>query len=295
MDDELQEIRDNFYVGNFAKTFELCESTEMSNDLSTGERDATSARCCLPLGKFDKLKAMQNAENPGQKASALTTVYNKSKTEQQREQAKEKLTQLAKESHDVVTAILAASALAQGNELPDAVTMSQAHQTQEMQALRVFLYLLANRADMAERQCRDMAGMNDDSAVYRLATAAVKLATGDPQEGYLTYCDLASQFPGDSDESNSAILMVGKAVANMQRGMFAEAVEDLARAQAVTPDDPDVLVNSCCCATHLKKTEEFQQHYARLEQCHPNHPYVKKTQSITTAFQRFQQSVALKA
>lgn len=294
MDDELQEIRDNFYVGNFAKALQLCQSTQMSNDLSTGERDATLARCCLALDKFSELKAMQNSENPGQKAAALTAVLSKSKNDQQREQAKEKLTTLAKESHDVVTAMLAVSALAQNNEIPDAVTMSQAHQTQEMQALRVYLYLLANRADMAERQCRDMAGANDDSAVFRLASAAVKLATGDPQEGYLTYGDLASQFPGDAEESTSAILMVGKAVANMQRGMFTEAVEDLVRAQAVTPNDPDVLVNSCCCATHLKKPEEFQQSYAKLEQMHPNHPYVKKTQSISAAFQRFQQSVAAK-
>merc|ERR1719213_247644 len=148
--------------------------------------------------------------------------------------------------------------------------MSQSHQTLEMHALRVYLYLLANRADMAERQCRDMTGINDDSAVYRLASAAVKLSTGDPQEGYLTYCDLASQFPGDADESNSAILMVGKAVANMQRGMFAEAVEDLARAQAVSPNDADVLVNMCCCATHLRKPEDFASNYAKLEQFHPS-------------------------
>jgi len=291
MDDELQEIRDNFYVGNFAKASELCLTTEMSNDLTTGERDAAYARTCLPLAQFDKLKAMQNSEVPGQKAAALVAVYTKSKNEQQRDSAKEKLVQLAKETHDVPAAALAASALAQNNELPDAITLAQGYQTLEMQALRVFIYLLANRADLAERQLREMTGSNDDAAVYRVASAAVKLATGDPQEGYLTYCDLASQFPGDAEESNSTILSVGKAVANMQRGMFTEAVEDLARAQAVSPNDADVLVNMCCCATHLRKPDEFKQHYATLEAQHPNNPYVKKTQSLTTAFQRFSQSV----
>jgi len=295
MDDELQEIRDNFFAGNFQKAAELCQTTEMSNDLTQGERDATYARTCLPLAQFDKLKAMQNSENPGQKAAALTAVYTKSKQEAQRESAKEKLVQLAKESHDVVTASLAASALAQNNELPDAISLSQAHQTMEMMALRVFIYLLANRADLAERQLRDMTGNNDDAAVYRLASAAVKLATGDPQEGYLTYCDLASQFPGDADESNSTILSVGKAVANMQRGMFTEAVEDLTRAHAVAPNDADVLVNMCCCATHLRKPDEFKAHYTTLEQMHPGNQYVKKTQSISTAFERFSQSVKVNA
>lgn len=293
MEDELQEIRDNFYVGNYQKTAELCQTTQMSNDLTQAERDATFARSCLPLAQFDKLKAMQNSEIPGQKAAALTAVYTKSKNEQQRESAKEKLVQLAKESHDVVTAALAASALAQNNELPDAITLAQSHQTLEIQALRVFIYLLAHRADLAERQLREMTGNNDDAAVYRIANAAVKLATGDPQEGYLTYCDLASQFPGDAEESNSTVLSVGKAVANMQRGMFTEAVEDLARAQAVAPNDADVLVNLCCCATHLRKPDEFKQHYTTLEQQHPNNPYVKKTQAISAAFQRFSQSVTV--
>lgn len=295
MDEELQEIRDNFYVGNYQKTVQLCQTTTMSNDLTQGEMDATFARACLPLGQFDKLKAMQNSENPGQKAAALTAVYTKSKNEQQREAAKEKLVTLAKEMHDLPTAALAASALAQNNELPDAILLAQGHQTLEIQALRVFIYLLANRAELAERQLREMTGNNDDAAVYRLASAAVKLATGDPQEGYLTYCDLASQFPGDADESNSTVLSVGKAVANMQRGMFTEAVEDLARAQAVAPNDADVLVNMCCCATHLRKPDDFKTHYATLEQQHPNNVYVKKTQSISTAFQRFSQSVTVNA
>merc|ERR1712224_672463 len=167
------------------------------------------------------------------------------------------------DTHDVPTAALAASTLAHNNELPDAITLAQGHQTLEMQALRVFIYLLANRADLAERQLREMTGSNDDAAVYRVASAAVKLATGDPQEGYLTYCDLASQFPGDAEESNSTILSVGKVVANMQRGMFTEAVEDLARAQAVAPNEADVLVNMCCCATHLKKPDEFAQRFSQ--------------------------------
>merc|ERR1719478_831518 len=99
--------------------------------------------------------------------------------------------------------------------------MAQAHPTLEMQALCVFFALICNQVHMAEQMVHKMSGTNDDSAAYRLASAAVKLATGDPEEAYLTYCDLSGQFPAvDGEESGSVLLETGKAVANMQRGMF---------------------------------------------------------------------------
>jgi len=55
------------------------------------------------------------------------------------------------------------------------------------------------------------------------------------------------------------------------------------RALAAAPNDPDVLVNLCCCMTHLGKSDEFQQYYSKLEQVSPVHPFVVKTQSIITS------------
>ncbi|CAK9096682.1 Coatomer subunit epsilon-2 [Durusdinium trenchii] len=65
----------------------------------------------------------------------------------------------------------------------------------------------------------------------------------------------------------------------MQRGMFSEAVEDLQRALSSNPNDPDSLVNMCCCMTHLGKKDEFQQYYSKLEQVAPTNPFVLKTQA----------------
>merc|ERR1711957_352510 len=175
------------------------------------------------------------------------------------------------------------------------VQMTMAHTTLEMQALRVFILLMCNQAGAAEKQLADMKGSNDDSGAFRLAQAAVHLATGNPEEAYLTYCDLSAQFPlveGDDSGASSVLLETGKAVANMQRGMFTEAVEDLQRALTAGPNDVDVLVNLCCCMTHLGRKDEFKQHYAKLEQVNPTHPYVVKTQSIKNVFARFKASLS---
>mmetsp|Transcript_79362 Transcript_79362/g.233153 ORF Transcript_79362/g.233153 Transcript_79362/m.233153 type:complete len:298 (+) Transcript_79362:96-989(+) len=293
-EDELQEVRDNFYVGNFQKALQLCESTSATNDVAQSELGALLARCCLSLQVFDRLKAMQNSDCAGQRAAALMAVILKSKNEQQKASAKERLTALAKETQDMSSAMLSAIAMAMDGSYQDAVHLTKAHPTLEMQALAVFFCLICNQVTMAEKMLHEMSGTNDDSASYRLATAAVKLATGDPEEAYLTYCDLTTQFPpteGDDSGSGSVLLQTGKALANMQRGMYNEAVEDLQRAAALAPNDPDVLVNLCCCMTHLEKKEEFQQYYAKLEQAAPAHPYVAKTQSISSVFARFKASL----
>eukprot|EP00438_Fugacium_kawagutii_P033709 Skav224659 [mRNA] locus=scaffold3474:12917:35280:+ [translate_table: standard] len=101
MDEELQEVRDNFYVGNFTKALSLCESVKGSNELTQSELGATLARCCLSIPQVDRLKAMQNSEIPGQRAAALMAVITKSKNAQQVSSAKERLAALAKETQDL--------------------------------------------------------------------------------------------------------------------------------------------------------------------------------------------------
>lgn len=294
MEEELQEVRDNFYVGNFSKALSLCESVKGSSELTQSELGATLARCCLSIPQIDRLKAMQNAEIPGQRAAALMAVITKSKNAQQVSSAKERLAALAKETQDMSCAMLNAMVLAMDGSWTEAAQMTKAHPVLEMQVLTIFLALSCNQVSMAEKLLKEASGNNDDSAAYRLAAAAVKLATGDPEEAYLTYCDLCSQFPaieGDDSGSGSVLLQTGKALANMQRGMFSEAVEDLQRALSSNPNDPDSLVNMCCCMTHLGKKDEFQQYFSKLEQVAPTNPFVVKTQGMNTAFTRFKASL----
>lgn len=293
-DDELQEVRDNFYVGNYQKALLMAESTGASSDFAQSELGAILARCCLSSNAVERLKAMQNSDIPGQRAAVFTMIMTKSRQEAQRSSAKERLLSLAKETQDMSCSMLAAIAHALDGNWKEAAELCKAHPTLEMQALCVMFCLSCNQASMAEKLLMEMQGSNDDSAAFRLANAAVKMSMGDPEEAYLTYCDLSTQFPPKEDEesgSGSVLLQVGKALANMQRGMYAEALEDLQRAVAVAPNDPDVLVNLCCCTTHLGKKEEFQQFYSKLETAAPNHPYVLKTQGMKGVFSKFKASL----
>merc|ERR1719313_974786 len=165
----------------------------------------------------DKLKAFMGSESPGQRAAAFFHVITKSPKEEQRQKGKEKLKEHIAEKRDMSSSILGANILAMDGNYQDALNLTLAHPTLEMQALRVFIYLMCNQAGLAEKQLQDMGGSNDDSAVYQMASAAVHLATGNPEEAYLTYCDLSSKFPQTDGGDGSVILQTGKAVANMQR------------------------------------------------------------------------------
>lgn len=295
MEDELQEVRDNFYVGNYAKALDLCQNTITSSDFAQLERDAMFARCCLSLGQLDKMRSFAASDNPGQKATAYLTLMTKSKTEQQRITAKDQLIAMAKETQDMTCSLLAAIALCLDGFYNDAVLMAKAHPTVEMQALCVYICLMCNQVGMAEKVLAEAASTNDDAGAFKLASAAVKIAIGEPEEAYLTYSDLGTQYPaGEGGEGalGSVLLLNGKGVANMARGMFAEALEDLQRAHGMAPNDADVLVNMCCCLNNLGKQDEFQQYYSKLEQAAPTHPYVAKSQSIKTVFSTFKASMA---
>jgi tetratricopeptide (TPR) repeat protein len=290
-EDELQEVRDNFYVGNFQKSIDLCESTTASSDISQFELDATLARCALALMQTEKLKTMTASESPGQRAAALFHVITKSPKEDQRQKAKDKLKEHIAEKKDLSSSILGAYVLAMDGNFQDALNLITQHNTLETQAVKIFIYLLCNQVGMAEKQLQEMRGDNDDAAAYQLAAGAVNLASGNAEEAYLTYCDLATKYPAVAgDDSGSVMLQTSKGLANMMRGMWQEALEDLQRANQLAPNDADVLVNLCCCMTHTGKKEEFQQYYDKLEQVAPTHPYVKKTQSMKDTFARFKVS-----
>lgn len=293
MDDELQEVRDNFYVGNFQRTMAMCDKASAGSDIAQNECDAIKGRCCLALEDMNALKSMQNSTCPGQKAAAFMALASKLKDEAKKQAAKEKLLKHAEETQDMNSCMLAAAALAKDGSYQDAINLTQAHPTLEMQSLRVFIYLMCNQVGMAENQLAE-GGNSDDTSAYRLAQAAVHLAAGNAEEAYLTYCDLATQFPtteGDENSDGSVLLQTGKGVANMHKKVWEEAVEDLQRANKEAPDDPNILVNLCTCMTHQGKKDEFQAYYTKLEQVAPTNPYVLKTQSISQVFAGFKASL----
>ncbi len=76
---------------------------------------------------------------------------------------------------------------------------------------------------------REINAISDEAAISKIISASLHMATGNYQESFLLYCDIEALYGDDMMASPSMVVLNGKAVANMQRGNFAEVGEDLVR------------------------------------------------------------------
>jgi len=282
------EVRDTFFIGSYARALDMAAQTSTSNDMAQAEKDAIVARCHLSLKNAEPLKALATAEGAGQKAALFAAMFQRAKGDAPKKAALEKLQELAEASHDANATALYATAMAEDPEkLIDAINVCKAVPSMECKALQVQFMLMLDRADLASKQMPELQRANEDSAVTRLASSQVNIANGNAEEAFLTFCDLETQY-ADGGDAPSLALLNNKAVANMQRKMFAEAYEDLEKAVALSSSNADVLANMCCCCTHLNKQDEVRKHFAVLEAAFPRHSLVQSANAkLDSAFQRF--------
>ncbi len=147
----------------------------------------------------------------------------------------------------------------------------------EFNALQVQFALAMHRPDLAKKIYSEQIANKDDSGAAKLVTALLNLF--DPNraaDAYMCYSDLIAQFEGEK----SVVLGIGRAAANMQRGLYAEAQEDLEN----LPQDPDVLANLASCAAQQGKAAEARAFYEELKSACPTHALVEKRELLKRVF-----------
>ncbi|KAF4671853.1 hypothetical protein FOL47_001148 [Perkinsus chesapeaki] len=319
MEDELQEVRDSFYVGAYSRSLQLSEQTVVSSDMVAAEKEALNARCYLAAGMLDHIKGMQHSPNPALKATALMAVFMRTPQEGQRKTALDRLQELATTTRDATALYYYAAALGSSGQgamgVVDAINLTKEYASPEMIAIRTFLAISIDRLDLADRGLKELAKMcaGDEPGAAKYANAACSIMKGDNEEAYLVVdddhrmfprwigsiflfdlgtmemTDLGSQYSCDEMSpggTESILLTNGKAVANLQRGMYQEAYDDLVRVLELDPRNPDTLINLACAATHLGKLDEAQKYKQTLLQ----HPHVGAAQAYTTGLQNLSNS-----
>uniref|UniRef100_A0A0G4IAH7 Uncharacterized protein n=1 Tax=Chromera velia CCMP2878 TaxID=1169474 RepID=A0A0G4IAH7_9ALVE len=292
-DDELQMVRETFYVGAFGRCLESAQEVHPSSDYAAAEKDALVARANLALAEVKGPAALQQVaasageggDAPGGKAVSL---YAKWKTGDQ--SALSQLKELAQSTHDPTAGALAAAAFASEEDLVEAHSIAAMNHSLEMRALRAAILLMMDRYDLAEELYTDMQNSDDDAAASKLGSIISNAVTGNFQEIYLTLCDLQATYScGEDAPENMRSLMtfVGKAVANMQRKQWTEALEDLQGAKNLNDKEPVVLANLVAVLRNLGKHEEAEACFAQLLSAQPKHLFAQKQKSLEAAFQRF--------
>jgi tetratricopeptide (TPR) repeat protein len=285
MEDDLHEARDHFYAYNFAKALQILDSIA-GDDLVEVEKDALKARAYLGLGEVQKTKQLQSSgDNPAVKASAYTHVYLKSSNEN-KAKGRERLMELLSQKKDPTVVFFAACVLAQEEQYVDAYDLLKDSSSPDLCALKAQILVLMNRADLAEQEIRK-APDGGDSAASKMVASATQMASGNFQEAFLTYMDLQSQYWGDADAS---ALLNGRAAANIHRGNYQEAQEDIQRALVLEPMSDLSLTNAACVSVHMQQAEEADKFLALLCEKHPAHPVSVKSRELKEAMERFKNS-----
>lgn len=283
----MHEVRERYYVGAYNGALTYSAKVKPRNDVTEAEKKGLEARSWLATGKYSQLKDKRESPDASERCTALMAMFLKQKDGPQKRKHFDALLQLAQSSKDLTATYLAAAAAAALGNIVDAIEITKGcGQTPDIMALRTQFFLLLHRTDLAGKQLREVSQLADDHAVAKVASALVHLGTGNYQEAFLLFCDLEAQYGEDLLQHPSAILLNGKICAQLQRGNWEDACEDLARLNEAAPNDTDTLINLAVCAAHRGQSD-WEAHVDKLRQIAPEHHISQKLTHLEATFANF--------
>ena len=291
MEEELIEAFDNFVIGNFQAVLDLAQARDGkrgSSEFSQVMWASICARCHLALGHMDKVREFAKSSSAALAATAYFAVFQRSQEDPQRKAAAlEKIITAANQSNgEPVSCYYACVARAMAGDVMDAINYGKAVSASspaEFNALRAQFCLMINRIDLASKTLAEAAANRDDSAAAKLVTAMHLIVSGRPNEACMSYSDLIAQF--NAAEIKTALpLANGRAVGNIQRGMFSEAAEDL---EETADENADSLRNLICCLSWQGKRREALVALDRLGKLDSAHALLHETRRLSQAFAQF--------
>eukprot|EP00923_Selenidium_pygospionis_P052971 GHVN01091747.1.p1 GENE.GHVN01091747.1~~GHVN01091747.1.p1 ORF type:complete len:295 (+),score=51.06 GHVN01091747.1:30-887(+) len=237
--DHLTQLHDLFHLGCYKSVLEY--QTSPLNDLSQAELDMLRLRSSLALGDLKStdcdLLLNSTSSSPGVKAVALAA---KCMTAQPSEltahvNAIRKLNTVTSGVDSTVRCMLACCLAVESevNEvsesLVEGISVLDDGGPLENQCLRAQLCIMADRPDLAGNIQRTMVTefQTEDAPMIRLVTAWRNIMEGQFQESYLTFGDLETDIVSQDVSEVSHTIVNGKAVANMHRRQWEEALEEL--------------------------------------------------------------------
>eukprot|EP00916_Digyalum_oweni_P002250 GHVL01004104.1.p2 GENE.GHVL01004104.1~~GHVL01004104.1.p2 ORF type:complete len:269 (+),score=37.80 GHVL01004104.1:21-827(+) len=264
---QVDQMRECLYVGNYSRTLSL-----IGGELEKSSPEALSLalRAHLCLGELKRVQEFAQTEE-----SHLAKYLIKDTTALVCEGT---LTGLIKHIRE--------------GELQDALQSISnrpgASSSLEMQAYKAQILLLLNRIDLSEAALAVLHKMDEDAALSRVVSCWINICKGNPQESFLTFCDLNSAFGGSDDvgSEGTAEMLIGKAVSNMQRLEWESALIDLETVITLQPMNKTALANLVAVYENLKQPIKADETFELLKSICPNHRLVEKEESLTRAFNR---------
>eukprot|EP01103_Thecamoeba_quadrilineata_P012714 TRINITY_DN3342_c0_g1_i1.p1 TRINITY_DN3342_c0_g1~~TRINITY_DN3342_c0_g1_i1.p1 ORF type:complete len:309 (-),score=56.17 TRINITY_DN3342_c0_g1_i1:102-1001(-) len=283
--DELFEIKNNFYLGNYQAAINAATSLFSISDPSLViERDCYLYRSYIAIGSYNTVldEVKDNSPTPLQAVKLLATY---TRGGENREISLVTLKQWMSDaaSTDPMMQLVAGLIYSAEGNYDDALRSVHQCSSLEGRALMVQIYLKYNRVDMAVKELKILQEMDDDATLTQLSVVWVNLAVGGDklQEAYYILVELADKY------GSTASLLSAQAACCILLNRYSDAEKALQEALKKNAKDPETQANYITCLSLTGKPREVINRYAnQLRDNSPNHSWVTQLAQAEETFNR---------
>jgi len=292
--DELFDVRNAYFTGNFQTCINEAQKLKLSDPAMSLERDVFIYRAYLALRKFRVVLDEIKPSSPElvQPVKMLASfLANPDKRDDFVADLDNKMAGNVDVSNYVLLVVAATIYLHVGQP-ESALRVLHPSDHLECAALKVQALLSMHRADLARKELKGMMEKDEDATLTQLAQAWTNLALGGEkiQEAYYIYQDMIDKL------GSTALLLNGQATSFIAQGKYAEAEGALQDALEKDPNNPETLVNLIVLAHHTGKQPEVSNRYlSTLKDMDVKHPFVVALNQKEADFDRMCKQYAISA
>ncbi|GMR31993.1 hypothetical protein PMAYCL1PPCAC_02188, partial [Pristionchus mayeri] len=269
--DRLFETRNAFYIGNYQTCINEAQKSATSEDEKTikkiflyrayiAQKKMNIVLSEIPEGTKDAgLKAVRRLaeyQNPAKRTKVLSEIES----------------ELSSPIKDETYMLLTSSVLLDANKPEDALQVLYECTSLECHAATVQALLRMDRVDLAVKELKKMAEIDEDSTQTQLATAWVNLALGREKLKDAYYI-----FQEQIDRHGATpLLLVGQSTSLILQQKFEEAESLLQDAQTRDPNNADAMINMIVVSAQMgQPSEVVNRLIAQMKDSHPSHPWTR--------------------
>nr|ACO15331.1 Coatomer subunit epsilon [Caligus clemensi] len=288
--DELVDVKNAFYIGNYANTIKEAQKLKVSDPDVSAEKDVFMYHAYISMRKFGVIRnEINDSSHSSIRPLLVLSKYHENKVPREELIAEIEASNL--EGH--VAALVAATIYTLQGQHENALRVIHSYtgnDSLELLALKLQIPLQMDRLDLAKKELKALQEMDDDATLTQLAQAWLNMATGGEkiQEAYYIYQELIEKF------GSTPLLLNGQAASFLAQEKFDEAESALQEALDKDPDNPDTLINLMVLFQQTGKPIEVCNRYmTQLKDHDPEHCFIKDCQDKEKDFNRLMAQYAI--
>jgi len=265
--DELFELRNNFYLGNYTSAVNEANRLKISGEKAV-EKDVFLFRSLLAQKQYSVVQAEISSSAPTQ-LQAVKCYADYLSTRSADKPLKTLDTQIQSLApENWVSPVMSASIYLQEERYEDALRTLQLTDHIEGLAMQVQIFIMIERVDLAKKM---ITKMDEDATTTQLATAWTNIGLGGDkaQEAYYIFQELMDKT------QSSPNLLNGAAAAHIAQGKWEEADGAVKEAAEKDPNFAETLINQVMVSTQTGDEDIARRTLATLKASCASHPYVK--------------------